>query len=71
MEKFSISFTLGKAGALHGANLKHNNRKFTTANVDEQRSADNIIYRQQDVRDAYHQLFDRALQSPYKAFYYS
>ena len=33
MEKFSISFTLGKAGALHGANLKHNNRKFTAANI--------------------------------------
>ena len=62
MEKFSISFTLGKAGALHGANLKHNNRKFTAANVDETRSADNVVYRQQDVRDAYHQLFDQALQ---------
>ena len=62
MEKFSISFTLGKAGALHGANLKHNNRKFTAANVDETRSADNVVYRQQDVRDAYHQLFDHALQ---------
>jgi len=62
MEKFSISFTLGKAGALHGANIKHNNRKFTAANVDEKRIADNIIYVQQDVRDAYHQLFDRALQ---------
>lgn len=62
MEKFSISFTLGKAGALHGANLKHNNRKFTAANVDETRSADNVVYQQQDVRDAYHQLFDDALQ---------
>ena len=62
MEKFSISFTLGKAGALHGANVKHNNRKFTAANVDDKKSAENVIYRQQDVRDAYHQLFDRALQ---------
>lgn len=62
MEKFSISFSLGKAGALHGANIKHNNRKFTAANVDEKRIADNIIFKQQDVRDAYHQLFNRALQ---------
>ena len=62
MEKFSISFTLGKAASLHGANVKHNNRKFTAANVDEKRIVDNIIFKQQDVRDAYHQLFDRALQ---------
>lgn len=62
MEKFSISFTLGKAASQHGANVKHNNRKFTAANVDEKRTADNIIFKQQDVRDAYHQLFDRALQ---------
>ncbi len=62
MEKFSISFTLGKAASLHGANIKHNNRKFTAANVDEKRIADNVTFKQQDVRDAYHQLFDRALQ---------
>ena len=62
MEKFSISFTLGKAASVHGANVKHNNRKFTATNVDEKRIADNIIFKQQDVRDAYHQLFDRALQ---------
>ena len=62
MEKFSISFTLGKAASQHGANVKHNNRKFTAANVDEKRTADNVIFKQQDVRDAYHQLFDRALQ---------
>ena len=61
MEKFSISFTLGKAASQHGANIKHNNRKFTAANVDEKRIADNIIFKQQDVHDAYHQLFDHAL----------
>ena len=62
MEKYSISFTLGKAASQHGANIKHNNRKFTAVNVDEKRITDNIIFKQQDVRDAYHQLFDRALQ---------
>lgn len=62
MEQFSVSFTLGKASAMHGANVSHNNRKFTAANVDEKRIADNIIFKQQDVRDAYHQLFDKALQ---------
>ncbi len=62
MEQFSISFTLGKAAAPHGANPNHNNRRFTASNVDSSRITDNIIFRQQDVRDAYRQLFDRALQ---------
>ena len=62
MESFSVSFTLGKAASEHGANINHNNRKFTASNVDEKRIGDNIIYKQQDVRDAYRQLFDRALQ---------
>ena len=61
MEQFSVSFTLGKASAMHGANLNHNNRKFTASNVDETRISQNIIFKQQDVRDAYHQLFDKAL----------
>ena len=62
MKSFSVSFTLGKAASEHGANISHNNRKFTAANVDEKRIVDNIIYKQQDVRDAYHHLFDRALR---------
>ncbi len=62
MEKFSVSFTLGKASVKHGININHNNRKFTAYNVDEKRTADNITFKQQDVQDAYHQLFDRALQ---------
>ena len=63
MEKFSISFTLGKAAAPHGANPNHNNRRFTASNVDEKRIIDNIIFRQQDVRDAYRQLFEKSLQA--------
>ena len=55
MEKFSISFTLGKADSPHGANTNHNNRRFTASNVDSSRVAENIICKQQDVRDAYHQ----------------
>ena len=64
MEQFSVSFTLGKASAIHGANLNHNNRKFTASNVDETRISQNLIFKQQDVRDAYRQLFDKALHSP-------
>lgn len=37
MGKFSISFTLGKVGTLHGANIKHNNRKFTAVNADDKK----------------------------------
>ena len=62
MEQFSVSFTLGKASALHGANLAHNNRTFTAANVDETRITENVTFRKQDIRDAYRQLFERALQ---------
>ena len=42
MESFSVSFTLGKAASEHGANINHNNRKFTASNVDEKRIGDNI-----------------------------
>ena len=62
MEKFSISFTLGKAAAPHGANTNHNNRRFIASNVDSSRVAENIIFKQQDVRDAYRQLFEKSLQ---------
>ena len=61
MDRYSISFTLGKASDPHGANLAHNNRNFTAANVHESRSNQNITYQRQDVRDAYEQLFGKAL----------
>ncbi len=61
MDRYSISYTLGKASDPHGANLAHNNRKFTAANVQESRSSQNITYIRQDVRDAYAQLFGKAL----------
>ncbi len=61
MDRYSISFTLGKASDPHGANLAHNNRNFTAANVHESRSNQNITYQRQDVCDAYEQLFGKAL----------
>ena len=61
MEAFSISFTLGKASSPHGANLRHNNRKFLADNINPIRTEKNVTYVQQDVRAAYHQLFDQAL----------
>ena len=61
MDRYSISFTLGKASDPHGANLAHNNRKFTAANVHESRSGQNIKYKNQDVRAAYQELFAQAV----------
>ena len=61
MSKMSISLTLGKASAAHGANIEHNNREYVASNVDVSRIKDNIVYVQQPVREAYHELFDDAL----------
>ena len=62
MKSLSIRFTLGKGYAPHGSNIQHNNRKFTAANVDATRIANNIIYKQQYIEDAYNQLFGKALR---------
>ena len=62
MDKCSISFTLGKASDPHGANIAHNNRDFTARNVQQSRSGLNVTYMQQDVRDAFQQLFGQAVQ---------
>ena len=35
MSQLSISFTLGKASAQHGANIAHNNREFFAKIVDQ------------------------------------
>ena len=41
MERFSISFTLGKASAAHGANVNHNNRKFLADNINPAETSKN------------------------------
>jgi hypothetical protein len=62
MKALSISLRLGKASAPSGANLEHNNREFIADNVDASRITDNVIYVQQDVRQAYEELFGDALK---------
>lgn len=62
MGAYSISFTLGKASSEHGGNIQHNNRKFTAPNVDPEKEKDNIYYKTQDIREAYHNLFDEAVE---------
>jgi hypothetical protein len=61
MAALSVSFTLGKASVPSGANIEHNNREFIANNVDVNRIADNIVYANQDVREAYAELFSESL----------
>lgn len=61
MSGLSTSFTLGKASVQHGANVEHNNRKFISGNINPEKISENIIYVQQDVHDAYQELFGDAL----------
>ena len=58
----SISFTLGKASVRHQTNVAHSNREFIAPNVDQSRTHLNVTYAREYVEDAYHRLFDRALQ---------
>ena len=42
--------------------LSHNNREFSAKNIDSSRTADNIVFIQQDLGETYHQLFDEAVE---------
>lgn len=61
MERFSISVTLGKVSSPHGANLEHNNRNFIAQNVRRDQIPHNILFKQQDVQEAYAELFGAAI----------
>ena len=52
----TISFQTGKGS------YRHNNRTFTTENVDPERSRFNINYCNVSIRKIYHELFDEALE---------
>ncbi len=52
MNAKSISMCEGKGS------LSHNNREFTAKNIDPSRTANNIVFIQQDLGETYHQLFD-------------
>ena len=61
MERFSISVTLGKASDPHGANLAHNNRDFIARNIRRDQMQNNIFFKQQDIHEAYEELFCAAI----------
>ena len=42
--------------------VNHNTRTFTAKNVDKNRSADNVEFCQEDIKQVYHKLFDEALE---------
>lgn len=52
----TISMCQGKGS------LSHNNREFTAKNIDPARTPDNIIFVQQDLGEAYHQMFDEYVE---------
>lgn len=56
MCKKSISMCQGKGSQ------SHNNRNFTARNIDSSRTADNIVFIQQDLGEAYDQLFGAAVE---------
>ncbi len=62
MKSLSVSFTLGKASTPNTVNLSHNNREFLAKNIDVTKIKDNIIFKQENVEDAYHKLFDDAVE---------
>lgn len=56
MSEKSISMCEGKGS------LSHNNREFTAKNIDSSRTPNNIVFVQQALSDASHQLFDEAVE---------
>lgn len=56
----TISITIGKGS------IGHNNRKFIAQNVDSGRTSENITLVCKDIKEIYHELFDKAL-SEYNA----
>ena len=52
----TISAMIGKGS------VNHNTRAFTAKNVDKSRSADNIEFCQEEIKQVYHKLFDEALE---------
>lgn len=52
----TISITKGKGS------IQHNNRQFLTENIDRQRVKDNIVYVKQELKEAYQQVFGKAVE---------
>ena len=51
------------SGMTGRGSIRHNNREFTAANVDRERTAQNIVFVNEDLKQIYHELFDEALET--------
>ena len=49
------------AGMMGKGSIRHNNRTFHAVNVDRERTAQNVIFCNEDIQKIYHELFDEAL----------
>ena len=49
------------SGMTGAGSIRHNNRNFYAANVDRSRTNQNVIFRSDDLRQVYHEVFDEAL----------
>ena len=63
MDKLSVSFQVAsRAETKNLGVISHNNRDFFAKNVDQKRSGNNITYKQVELKELYHQLFDKPLE---------
>ena len=51
------------SGMTGQGSIRHNNREFTAANVDRERSAQNVVFVNENLKQVYHELFDEALET--------
>ena len=49
------------AGMTGKGSIRHNNRSFTAANVDKERTHLNVVFCNDDLKTVYHELFDEAV----------
>ena len=57
-----MNTTKSISGIIDKGSIRHNNRDFYAANVDQARTKNNIIFKKQDIHDAYQELFGKALE---------
>ena len=51
------------SGMMGHGSIRHNNREFTAANVDRERSEQNILFVNEDLKQTYDKLFGEALEA--------
>lgn len=60
-ERMWIFIEVTIAGMMGKGSIRHNNRTFHAANVDRERTAQNVIFCNENIQKVYHELFDEAL----------